>query len=877
MRLVCERCGREQDVEPPPWVVSGGRGFKFRCSGCGATAQVGRITGIALVDSDRTTAPVPPPRPTSPPARPASPRETVAATSTAPQTTAPPVAPPPRLDFVPDPTLRPVTQPPAPLREAPTGPPVVFETPISPTDSNGDVEHAPVEREAPALADPPVAPPKEEPIELPPAAEIGPDEDRPVADDLFGAPVEAPEDTFGAESAGPGVGASVDDLFGPTETPSDELFTLDIAASSEEASAGLDFGTPADEPASNDAEATPVQHPSQDEPTDQDSGDDAEPADPIQSLFPLPSDDAPFDFTDAQHEDEGIAPATLEHPTETAPPDAPKPSMFEDSPLFSFGDIPDDADGLATDAELAPTPRFTEPRAQATQAPYAEPRQSSSFDRDRFADAWDAGDASVAMSWLDDEAPDHSDAPDVPARFGNTPVPADRESGTVPPGPRRVVRQDDEAFEVPDDQTLQRWVGEHRVSADDQLTEDGGATWERLGDRDELQGLFVAPDEPEPFDPHMPHDNFAGWNSDEPLDASGVALFSLGDEPDFPRDETQESPADDTAELSADLDRYPPAPNPDLEPPPFEDEFGVFAEDEAPYISHDPTPRPQTPHLAASRAPTPTPLPEPAPWEDDDPPTAVDDDGPPPEEPWIDEEDDEPAPRRSVLPLIAGVVFGAAAVVLTWLYLMQPPSPPALISLGTTPATTIPAVAGPPQAEATVEPAPPTPDAPPPTPEAPPASAPVPTAAPAPTPVPPAAPAQAKPAVREPAARPPPARTPPPPVPPVATATRSADGPQTPDAPRYAARSFDRMVAEGWDSVDSSASRAVSSFEGALQQRPGDAAALYGLGYALLKAGRPDEALGPLCRAASSPRMDISREVRGVLRDKGLRCPGGAP
>jgi len=57
VKIVCEKCGADHALEPPDWVVSSGRAFRFRCASCGHTQMVPPPTNIQL-----TGTPTPSPR-----------------------------------------------------------------------------------------------------------------------------------------------------------------------------------------------------------------------------------------------------------------------------------------------------------------------------------------------------------------------------------------------------------------------------------------------------------------------------------------------------------------------------------------------------------------------------------------------------------------------------------------------------------------------------------------------------------------------------------------------------------------------------------------------------------------------------------------------
>ena len=56
MRIVCESCSTEHDMEPPAWVISSGRAFRFRCSNCGHSQMVPPPTGLEVGAEDAGSA-----------------------------------------------------------------------------------------------------------------------------------------------------------------------------------------------------------------------------------------------------------------------------------------------------------------------------------------------------------------------------------------------------------------------------------------------------------------------------------------------------------------------------------------------------------------------------------------------------------------------------------------------------------------------------------------------------------------------------------------------------------------------------------------------------------------------------------------------------
>lgn len=115
MIIQCENCGTQHELDPPSWVVSSGRAFRFRCSACGHSQSVqpdqgGRELGAVVapteVPATRSVAPSGPPAEASrPPTSWSEPRPknpTLApASELRPALLEPTVAPPALLDSMP--------------------------------------------------------------------------------------------------------------------------------------------------------------------------------------------------------------------------------------------------------------------------------------------------------------------------------------------------------------------------------------------------------------------------------------------------------------------------------------------------------------------------------------------------------------------------------------------------------------------------------------------------------------------------------------------------------------------------------------------------------------------------------------------------------
>jgi len=56
VNIQCENCGAEHDLDPPAWVLSSGRPFRFRCSVCGHSQMAEPPTSVSLPDVDASQA-----------------------------------------------------------------------------------------------------------------------------------------------------------------------------------------------------------------------------------------------------------------------------------------------------------------------------------------------------------------------------------------------------------------------------------------------------------------------------------------------------------------------------------------------------------------------------------------------------------------------------------------------------------------------------------------------------------------------------------------------------------------------------------------------------------------------------------------------------
>ncbi|MCB9687453.1 MAG: tetratricopeptide repeat protein [Alphaproteobacteria bacterium] len=93
-----------------------------------------------------------------------------------------------------------------------------------------------------------------------------------------------------------------------------------------------------------------------------------------------------------------------------------------------------------------------------------------------------------------------------------------------------------------------------------------------------------------------------------------------------------------------------------------------------------------------------------------------------------------------------------------------------------------------------------------------------------------------------------------------------------PAPPRTGSTGAALLISEGWRLVETDPQAASRKFRAALDQRPGDAEASYGLGYSLLQLGDREGARPWLCSALGSGNRELHREVQSVLDHKQLTC-----
>ncbi|MEZ4323511.1 MAG: hypothetical protein R3F61_38965 [Myxococcota bacterium] len=88
MKIQCQNCGVEHEIDPPSWVVSSGRAFRFRCSSCGYSQSVQPPADEPQERAPSAPPPVTTPQPSFPPAD-VRPAPTPTSAPTAPQRTGP--------------------------------------------------------------------------------------------------------------------------------------------------------------------------------------------------------------------------------------------------------------------------------------------------------------------------------------------------------------------------------------------------------------------------------------------------------------------------------------------------------------------------------------------------------------------------------------------------------------------------------------------------------------------------------------------------------------------------------------------------------------------------------------------------------------------
>ncbi len=96
-----------------------------------------------------------------------------------------------------------------------------------------------------------------------------------------------------------------------------------------------------------------------------------------------------------------------------------------------------------------------------------------------------------------------------------------------------------------------------------------------------------------------------------------------------------------------------------------------------------------------------------------------------------------------------------------------------------------------------------------------------------------------------------------------------------PTRPARSVHTLPQLREEGWAaSDDGNFGEAISWFRKAVARSPQDVEANYGYGYALLKAGRRDDALVHLCAAQAADDGTLESEIQGILRVARLSCDG---
>jgi hypothetical protein len=108
------------------------------------------------------------------------------------------------------------------------------------------------------------------------------------------------------------------------------------------------------------------------------------------------------------------------------------------------------------------------------------------------------------------------------------------------------------------------------------------------------------------------------------------------------------------------------------------------------------------------------------------------------------------------------------------------------------------------------------------------------------------------------------------PAAPVAAAVVATPTPRVSPAPASPA-AWQQHLAAGWKVVERDPRAAGEHFREALTDRPSNADAHYGYGYALLKQGKSGEATRHLCIARSTDES-IRREISGLMSEHGLSC-----
>jgi hypothetical protein len=441
-----------------------------------------------------------------------------------------------------------------------------------------------------------------------------------------------------------------------------------------------------------------------------------------------------------------------------------------------------------------------------------------------------------------------------------------------------VLRQDGALFDVPDLATLQRWIMEHRVGADDELSEQGGP-WQRAGERPDLSVFFAAVERLDGID------TSGGFLST--TSALSAAMLA-------PRDEDpvteRASDEDDVDEPSFDIDNTQESERHPTEEAPAVFSAGQFAGLTTAELED-----------AAAResdgTPPPTPVAEPAfsgpEWdiftspsqagtaegkedEADEQPTE-----PPAVDPVLLDDDIYPPTSDSRLVWwIVAILLLISAVVMLWSPsgdsdaptpeatadivdpAAQPDGAPEAVPSATPEPEAAPTATPRPEPTATPRPAPAATPRPAPTPR------PTPRPAPTPRPTPRAAPAPQP--TPEPVPTPPPARFEPvqPPPSDVWGSSQEASAEANPQ------RTVEEEIDAGWSLFEQGQTRsAKAAFERAIARAPNDGVAHFGMGLVYRELGRDEDAKRHLCTALPRVNSSDARDIRGIVEQMGSPCP----
>lgn len=482
---------------------------------------------------------------------------------------------------------------------------------------------------------------------------------------------------------------------------------------------------------------------------------------------------------------------------------------------------------------------------------------------------------------LDAPPPSPSPPPVLDAPPALRDGPSSGAAGRDVAGDALFLKQNGQIYRVQDWETLKRWIAEARVDHND-LVSEGGVRWEPIGSRQDLVGrdprsqLSAPPPVSSPFPfggdspfatpapvdrawadddtegvptglPPLPTEESVGFDAPAPFPPaaeSGVVGYE-------PTSEVETTPADDRPMALGAGDTPAPAA-PSLPPPPvFSDappaDGGGGGEWED--LMHAPASEAPTEPVPLLSAPVPTLPPRErrsvAPPDATQAPVSLPPDFPsPPTVPpgEFDAEWESRSNSSRWLPL-AGVVTVLVVVVVAVAFALWPPS-----SNTPRPPVPHPVAAQPPPAPPPVAPVP---------------------AEPPPEPVAAVAPAPPSP---EPAA-PPPAPAPPTPVAPAPAPVAPAPVAPAPAQPAPASSSAPALVQKGWKVWDSDRGQAERLFRQALDVDPRSEEAAHGYGYALLEAGKIDEATPWLCKVRNARSPEIRQEVNGFIQSRSLRCP----